>query len=105
MSRLKPVRPAEPGPATGRPNLPISPGLAMRVAIIGSIALVLFAIIFFRLWYLQVLSGEQYVHEASQTFQRVVPIPAPRGEILDREKKPLVESKPANAVLIDPSKL
>jgi hypothetical protein len=36
----------------------------MRVAIIGGIAMVLFGVIFFRLWYLQVLSGEQYVQQA-----------------------------------------
>ncbi|MEA2374681.1 MAG: penicillin-binding protein 2, partial [Thermoleophilaceae bacterium] len=39
---------------------PITPQLALRVAIIGGVALVLFGIVFFRLWYLQVLSGDQY---------------------------------------------
>ena len=38
-----------------RPTL--TPQLAVRVALIGGIALVAFAVIFFRLWYLQVLSG------------------------------------------------
>jgi penicillin-binding protein 2 len=37
----------------------ITPQLALRVAILGGIALVLFAVIFFRLWYLQVLSGDK----------------------------------------------
>jgi penicillin-binding protein 2 len=45
-----------------RPTL--TPQLAFRVAIIGGIALVAFAVIFFRLWYLQVLSGDKYVAEA-----------------------------------------
>ena len=40
---------------------PITPQLALRIAILGGIALVLFAIVFFRLWYLQVLSGDQYL--------------------------------------------
>jgi penicillin-binding protein 2 len=40
---------------------PISPQLALRVAVLGGLALLLFGIVFFRLWYLQVLSGEQYV--------------------------------------------
>ena len=39
-----------------RPTL--TPQLAMRVAIIGGIALFAFAIVFFRLWFLQVLSAE-----------------------------------------------
>jgi len=39
-----------------RPTL--TPKLAFRVAVIGGVALVMFSIIFFRLWYLQVLSGD-----------------------------------------------
>ena len=45
-----------------RPTL--TPQLALRVAIIGGIALVAFAVVFFRLWYLQVLSGDKYEAEA-----------------------------------------
>ena len=36
---------------------PITPQLAWRVAVLGGIAFVLFGIVFFRLWYLQVLTG------------------------------------------------
>ena len=39
---------------------PITPQLALRVAIIGGVALVMFGVIFFRLWYLQVLSAVGY---------------------------------------------
>ncbi len=42
----------------------MTPQLALRVAIVGSIVLALFAILFFRLWFLQVLSGSQYVAQA-----------------------------------------
>ena len=35
---------------------PITPQLAWRVAVLGGIAFVLFGIVFFRLWYLQVLT-------------------------------------------------
>ena len=38
---------------------------AMRVTILGGIALVAFAAIFFRLWFLEVLSGEAYLKEAN----------------------------------------
>ena len=48
-----------------RPTL--TPQLAFRVAVIGGVALVMFALIFFRLWYLQVLSGDKY--EAAGTEQ------------------------------------
>jgi penicillin-binding protein 2 len=79
---------------------PLSPQLAMRVAIIGSFALAMFAIIFFRLWFLQVLSGNQYLAQASVNRVRNVAIPAQRGEIVDRHGNVLVDSRPAIAVQI-----
>jgi penicillin-binding protein 2 len=75
------------------------------VAILGSIALVMFGIIFFRLWYLQVLTGEQYVQQAQANDQRGLPIAAPRGSIVDRSGTPIVTSSVTNAVQILPSAL
>ena len=78
--------------ASGRrePRMPVSPQLALRVAILGGIAMVMFGVIFFRLWYLQILTGEQYVQQADANRVRDLPIPAPRGEILDRNGQPIV---------------
>jgi penicillin-binding protein 2 len=87
------------------PRTPVSPQLALRVAILGSIALVMFGIIFFRLWYLQVLTGEKYVQQAQANDQRSLPIAAPRGDIVDRSGTPIVESSVTNAVQILPSAL
>ncbi|HVW18551.1 MAG TPA: penicillin-binding transpeptidase domain-containing protein [Solirubrobacteraceae bacterium] len=84
---------------------PITPGLAFRVAALGFVALALFAIIFFRLWYLQVLAGDRYVQQANQNRVRDVAIPAPRGEIVDRDGRVLVSSKLANVVGLDPRRL
>ena len=71
----------------------------------AALALAMFAIIFFRLWYLQVLTGEQYVQQANANRVRDLPIPAPRGQILDREGQPIVASRVTNAVQIVPSAL
>jgi penicillin-binding protein 2 len=84
---------------------PVSPQMAMRVAILGGIALVMFGVIFFRLWYLQVLTGEQYVQEAAANTVRDLPIAAPRGQILDRAGQPIAASTVANAVQVVPSAL
>lgn len=84
---------------------PMTPQLALRVAIVGSVALALFAIIFFRLWFLQVLSGEQYVRAATVNRVRNVAVPAQRGEILDRAGNRLVDSRQALAVQISPTDL
>src|ERR671917_759676 len=86
-----------------RPTL--TPQLAFRVAIVGGIALAAFAIIFFRLWYLQVLSGDKYVAEAQNNQLREIKVQAPRGEIVDREGRVLVRNRVGYAVKITPDRL
>src|SRR5215213_11709490 len=82
---------------------PITPQLAVRVAILGGVAFVLFAIIFFRLWFLQVLSGDEYVSEARDNRVRKVKIEAPRGNIVDRDGRTLVKTRAAPVVQILPN--
>jgi penicillin-binding protein 2 len=87
------------------PRMPVSPQLALRVAVLSGVALLMFGIIFFRLWYLQVLTGEQYVQEAAANSVRDLPVAAPRGQVLDREGQPIAASMVTNAVQIVPSAL
>jgi penicillin-binding protein 2 len=84
---------------------PMSPQLALRVAIMGGIALVLFGIVFFRLWYLQILEGDRYRAEANDNQVREITVQAPRGEIVDREGRVLVDNRPGLAVKITPDRL
>ncbi len=98
MSSIEPVR-------RRSPTMPVSQGMAVRVAILSMLAIAMFSVIFFRLWYLQVLSGEQYVQQANTNRVRDLPIPAPRGEILDRNGQPIATSVTTNAVQIVPSAL
>ena len=74
---------------------PVPGQLALRVAILGGVALVMFVIIFLRLWYLEVLSGDQYLAQAQNNQVREFTVQAPRGEILDREGRALVENRSA----------
>jgi penicillin-binding protein 2 len=83
----------------------MSPQLVRRTAIVGTLSLALFAILFFRLWFLQVLSSDQYKNSASVNFIRPVEIAAPRGQILDRNGSPLAISQRAYAVMISPPQL
>ena len=84
---------------------PITPQLAWRVAVLGGIAFVLFAIVFFRLWYLQVLTGDQAVSKARDNRIRKERIEAPRGDIVDRNNTKLVVTKQAAVVQMVPSLL
>jgi penicillin-binding protein 2 len=86
-----------------RPTL--TPQLAVRVAIIGGIALFAFAIVFFRLWFLQVLSADTYKAEAQGNQLREIRVQAPRGDIVDRNGRPLVTNRVGLAVKITPDKL
>jgi penicillin-binding protein 2 len=76
----------------------LTPQLALRIAILGAIALAVFGILFFRLWALQVLSGAKYLDAAQNNQLRVVPLEAPRGPILDRQGKTIVDNRGATAV-------
>jgi penicillin-binding protein 2 len=84
---------------------PITPQLALRVAIIGGVCLVMFGVIFFRLWYLQVLSGDHYLAEAKDNQVRDITVQAPRGQIVDRSGRVLVDNRSGNSVEINPATL
>jgi penicillin-binding protein 2 len=86
-----------------RPPLPAQ--FALRVAVLGGIGLVMFAIIFLRLWYLGVLSGDQYLAEAQNNQVREFTVQAPRGEIFDRQGQPLVKNRTALALQVKPTEL
>lgn len=74
---------------------------SLRIAVLGVFALCLFAIVFFRLWFLQVLSGDQYLAEANQNRVRDVRVEAPRGDIIDRNGNTLVDNKSSWQVRVD----
>jgi penicillin-binding protein 2 len=86
-----------------RPTL--TPQLAFRIAILGGIALAAFAVIFFRLWFLQVLSSTDYADAARDNQLREIRVQAPRGDIVDREGRVLVANRVGLAVKVTPDKL
>jgi len=78
------------------PNRPEQPPdknqMMIRAATLGVIAVVLFGVLVFRLWALQVLHSDHYVAQANQNDVRQQPLPAPRGEIVDSSGKVLVKN-------------
>jgi penicillin-binding protein 2 len=79
--------------------------LSLRVAVLSGVALVLFGILFFRIWNLQVLNGEEYLAEAKNNRTREFKQIAPRGEILDREGSVLVDNRASLALQLNTTKL
>ncbi len=84
---------------------PMPDKFALRVAILGGIGLVAFAIIFLRLWYLEVLSGDQYLAQAQNNQVREFTVQAPRGKVLDRHGELLVGNRTALALQVKPTDL
>jgi penicillin-binding protein 2 len=82
-----------------------TPQLALRIGILGAVALAVFGVLFFRLWALQVLSGPQYLRAALDNQVRSVRVEAPRGQILDRNGRALVTNIPGTAVELHPGDL
>ena len=74
--------------------------LSQRVGAIQVFAFVLLAILGVRLYYLQVVKGEYYSDKAENQRIRLIPIPAPRGAIFDRNGKLLVDSRPTYNVTL-----
>src|SRR5918997_6461154 len=65
----------------------------------------MFAVVFFRLWYLQVLSGDDYAQAARENRVRAIKVQAPRGEIVDRHGQELVENRPSLSIRLTPDRL
>ncbi|HEX6569814.1 MAG TPA: penicillin-binding protein 2, partial [Acidimicrobiales bacterium] len=77
----------------------------LRLSIVAVVAVALFATLFARLYDLQVVGADDYQVQAEANRVRTVQIPAPRGRILDRNGKVLVDNRVAVVVAIDRSVL
>jgi len=73
----------------------------LRFAIVGIVTVSLFAALFARLWFLQVMTAPQYQVAADNNRIRVVHVEAPRGRIIDRNKHVLVDNRRSIEVLVD----
>ncbi len=65
----------------------------------------IFLLILGRLFYLQVIRGEHYKKLAGRNFKRLRKIYPPRGDILDRGRKPLAYDIPEYILLLDAARL
>ncbi|MDP8975446.1 MAG: penicillin-binding protein 2 [Actinomycetota bacterium] len=78
----------------------VSDSSRLRMAIVGVIGFSLFAAMFTRLWYLQVMDSRDLQALATQNQVREVFEEAPRGRILDRRGRPIVTNKFSQAVTV-----
>ncbi|MCX5909854.1 MAG: penicillin-binding protein 2, partial [Deltaproteobacteria bacterium] len=69
--------------------------LSSRFSYINIIIIMVFSIIFARLWYLQVIKGSYYKNLSENNRVRIQEVSAPRGVLFDGEGVPLVDSFPS----------
>ncbi|PYS42885.1 MAG: penicillin-binding protein 2 [Acidobacteria bacterium] len=77
-----------------------SQNLRLRLRIVQVLALILLGILAVRLYMLQIVNGARYAEIAQNQRIRLLPIPAPRGVILDRDLHLLVDSRPIYTILL-----
>jgi penicillin-binding protein 2 len=106
-SRPVPLRPGRFLPRDPRVDAPyrLTPQLVFRIGILGFLTLTAFAVLFFRLWALQVLSGNQYLVAAQNNQIRLFPREAPRGLVEDRYGRLIVDNTSTTAVQVWPAYL
>jgi penicillin-binding protein 2 len=71
-----------------------------RILFIKYFCLIFFIILGVRFWFLQVVNHDYYVKQAENNRIRDIPVPAPRGAILDREGRILVDSRPTYTIVL-----
>jgi len=77
-----------------------SQNLRIRLRVIQVLVLVLLSVLGVRLYVLQVVNGSKYSEVAENQRIRLLPIPAPRGVILDRDGNLLVDSRPIYGIIL-----
>jgi penicillin-binding protein 2 len=77
-----------------------SQNLRARLRVIQALVLLLLAVLAVRLYALQVVNGRRYAERAENQRIRLLPIPAPRGVIFDRNGRLLVDSRPIYNVIM-----
>src|ERR1700686_5086912 len=73
---------------------------ALRLTAVQYIVLFIFLFLAYGLWKLQVMQSGKYAQLAEQNRVRNVPILAPRGKILDREGRVIVDNYPSFSALL-----
>jgi penicillin-binding protein 2 len=79
--------------------------LNLRIAILGAVVVAAIATVLLRLWSLQVLDGQHYRALAQDHGVLDVRVHPPRGEILDRNGKVMVDNRTVMTVQLRPSDL
>jgi penicillin-binding protein 2 len=77
----------------------------LRLTIVGMLVLSVFVLLIARLWYIQIVAGERYAAQAERNRVRTVSLEAPRGRILDRAGRVLVDNRHVHVLAVRPDEM
>jgi penicillin-binding protein 2 len=92
-------------PSRPRPRGRAEAPLHQRLSLLSVVVAVLLVALLSRLWYLQVLAADHYGDLAEGNRVRQVVLQAPRGRILDRKGRVLVQNRAAWAFTVKPAEM
>ena len=75
-------------------------GSSSRLYVFSTVVVIGAVILLMRLWYLQILNGDEYRQKSENNRVRIRPVQAGRGMILDRYGKVMVDNRPAFDVFL-----
>ena len=88
-------------PTTGRASQAATTKSRLRLVVIQALVFSLFATLFVRLYYLQVVGGEEYHAQAASQSVREIVVQPQRGLIVDDMGRPLVANRTSWVVSVD----
>ena len=71
-----------------------------RLAVISYVIVGLIGLLLFGFWRLQIVDSDRYAQLAERNRIRTIPVIAPRGSMLDRNGRVLVDNYPSFSVLL-----
>src|SRR6266849_2437985 len=71
-----------------------------RLAVASYVIVGMIALLLFGFWKLQIIDSDRYAQLAERNRVRSIPVIAPRGSMLDREGRVLVDNYPSFSILL-----
>ncbi|MBU4301262.1 MAG: penicillin-binding protein 2 [Actinobacteria bacterium] len=79
--------------------------LQRRLVILGILIIAAFIVLLARLWFMQIVSGDEYRKKAEGNRIREISLEAPRGRLLDRNGTVLVKNRNALTISVVPAEI
>ena len=73
-----------------------------KIKVYAVLVIISFLVILIRVWYLQILKGEDFMGQSEQNRSRKISLPDYRGDIKDRRGKTLVNIRPSFSLYVTP---